>query len=34
MIAVMSSLDGEYLQTKRIWCEPGDEIQDPFVLKL
>ena len=25
---------GEYLQTKSVWCELGDEIQDPFVLKL
>jgi acyl-CoA reductase-like NAD-dependent aldehyde dehydrogenase len=24
----------EYLQTKSVWCELGDEIQDPFVLKL
>lgn len=25
---------GEYLQTKSVWCELGDEIQDPFVLKV
>lgn len=24
----------EYLQTKSVWCELGDEIQDPFVLKV
>ncbi len=23
----------QYLQTKSVWCELGDEIQDPFVLK-
>lgn len=23
----------EFLQTKSVWCELGDEIQDPFVLK-
>ncbi|MHB1833679.1 MAG: aldehyde dehydrogenase [Solirubrobacteraceae bacterium] len=25
---------GEYLQTKSVWCELSEEIQDPFVLKL
>jgi acyl-CoA reductase-like NAD-dependent aldehyde dehydrogenase len=25
---------GEYLQTKSVWCELGEEVQDPFVLKL
>jgi aldehyde dehydrogenase (NAD+) len=24
----------EYLQTKSVWVELGDEVQDPFVLKL
>lgn len=24
----------EFLQTKSVWCELGDEIQDPFVLKV
>jgi aldehyde dehydrogenase (NAD+) len=24
----------EYLQTKSIWCELGDEISDPFVLRM
>jgi acyl-CoA reductase-like NAD-dependent aldehyde dehydrogenase len=24
----------EFLQTKSVWCELGDEIQDPFVLKI
>jgi aldehyde dehydrogenase (NAD+) len=24
----------EYLQTKSVWCELGEEVQDPFVLKL
>jgi acyl-CoA reductase-like NAD-dependent aldehyde dehydrogenase len=24
----------EYLQTKSVWCELGDEIQDPFVLRI
>jgi aldehyde dehydrogenase (NAD+) len=24
---------GQYLQTKSVWCELSDEIQDPFVLK-
>lgn len=28
----MEAID-EFLQTKSIWCELGDEIQDPFVLK-
>jgi len=23
----------QYLQTKSVWCELSDEIQDPFVLK-
>ena len=23
----------EYLQTKSVWCELSDEVQDPFVLK-
>lgn len=23
----------QYLQTKSVWCELGDEVQDPFVLK-
>jgi aldehyde dehydrogenase (NAD+) len=23
----------EYLQTKSVWCELADEVQDPFVLK-
>ncbi|MEO8969373.1 MAG: aldehyde dehydrogenase [Solirubrobacteraceae bacterium] len=25
---------GEYLQTKSVWCELSEEVQDPFVLKL
>jgi aldehyde dehydrogenase (NAD+) len=25
---------GEYLQTKSVWCELGEEIQDPFVLRI
>jgi len=24
----------QYLQTKSVWCELGDEIQDPFVMKV
>jgi acyl-CoA reductase-like NAD-dependent aldehyde dehydrogenase len=24
----------QYLQTKSVWCELGDEVQDPFVMKL
>ena len=24
---------GEYLQTKSVWCELGDEIQDPFTMR-
>jgi aldehyde dehydrogenase (NAD+) len=24
----------EYLQTKSVWCELGEDVQDPFVLKL
>jgi acyl-CoA reductase-like NAD-dependent aldehyde dehydrogenase len=24
----------EFLQTKSVWCELGDEVQDPFVLKV
>jgi acyl-CoA reductase-like NAD-dependent aldehyde dehydrogenase len=24
----------QFLQTKSVWCELGDEIQDPFVLKV
>ncbi|MDR5826301.1 aldehyde dehydrogenase [Caballeronia sp. LP006] len=24
----------QYLQTKSIWCELGDEVQDPFILRL
>jgi aldehyde dehydrogenase (NAD+) len=24
----------EYLQTKSVWCELGEEVQDPFVLRL
>jgi len=23
----------EYLQTKSVWCELSDEVQDPFVLR-
>lgn len=23
-----------YLQTKSVWCELGEEIQDPFVMKV
>jgi aldehyde dehydrogenase (NAD+) len=23
----------KYLQTKSVWCELGDEVQDPFVLR-
>jgi acyl-CoA reductase-like NAD-dependent aldehyde dehydrogenase len=29
----MEAVD-EFLQTKSVWCELGDEIQDPFVLKV
>jgi len=25
---------GEYLQTKSVWCELGEELQDPFVLRI
>ena len=24
----------QYLQTKSVWCELGDEVQDPFVMKM
>ena len=24
----------QFLQTKSVWCETSDEIQDPFVLKV
>ena len=24
----------QYLQTKSVWCELGDEIQDPFIMKV
>ena len=24
----------QYLQTKSVWCELGDEVQDPFVMKV
>ena len=24
----------QYLQTKSVWCELGDEVQDPFVMKI
>jgi aldehyde dehydrogenase (NAD+) len=29
----IASIDG-YLQTKSVWCDLSDEVQDPFVLKL
>ncbi|MES3002242.1 MAG: aldehyde dehydrogenase family protein [Pseudomonadota bacterium] len=29
----MESVD-QFLQTKSVWCETSDEIQDPFVLKV
>jgi aldehyde dehydrogenase (NAD+) len=25
---------GEFLQTKSVWCELSDEIQDPFILRV
>ena len=28
-----ASIDA-YLQTKSVWCDLGDEVQDPFVLKV
>jgi aldehyde dehydrogenase (NAD+) len=28
----MEAID-QYLQTKSVWCELGDEVQDPFVLR-
>ena len=24
----------QYLQTKSVWCELGDEVQDPFIMKV
>ena len=27
------AIDG-YLQTKSVWCELSDEVQDPFVMKV
>ena len=29
----MEAVD-QFLQTKSVWCETSDEIQDPFVLKV